>query len=125
MWFKSYLKNHSQFVAYNGHNSIKLPMTCGLPQGSILGPLLFRIYTNDIANISDILQLILFADDTNLFAFHRDLNTLVQLVNLELELINTYFKVIKLPLNVDKTVFMVFISACKNMMQILLTIAYF
>jgi len=114
MWFKSYLQNRSQFVAYNGHNSIKLPLTCGLPQGSIYGPLLFLIYINDIANISDILQLILFADDTNLFAFHRDQNTLVQLVNRELELINTYYKVNKLSLNVDKTVLVVFTSARKK-----------
>jgi len=56
----------------------------------------------------------LFADDTNLFAFHRDLNTLAQLVNRELELINTYFKVYKLSLNLDKTVFMVFISERKK-----------
>jgi len=76
--------------------------------------LLFLIYINDIANVSDILQLILFADDANLFAFHRDLKTLVQLVNRELELINTYFKVYELSLNVDKTVFMVFTSARKN-----------
>jgi len=76
--------------------------------------LLFLVYINDIANISDILQLILFADDTNLFAFHRNLNTLVQLVNRELELLNTYFKVNKLSLNVDKTVFMVFTSARKK-----------
>jgi len=60
------------------------------------------------------LQLILFADDTNLFAFHRNLNTLVQLVNRELALLNTYFEVNKLSLNVDKTVFMVFISARKK-----------
>jgi len=96
MWFKSYLQNRSQFVAYNGHNSIKLPITCGVPQSSILGPLLFLIYVNDIANISDILQRNLFADDTNLFAFHRNLNTLIQLVNRELELLNTYFEVNKL-----------------------------
>jgi len=51
MWFKSYLQNCSQFVAYNGHNSFKLPLTCGVPQG----PLLFLSYINDIANISDIL----------------------------------------------------------------------
>jgi len=63
---------------------------------------------NDIANVSNILQLILIADGTNLFAFHRDLNTLVQLVNCELELINICFKVNRLSLNVDKTVFIVF-----------------
>jgi len=83
MWFKSYLQNRSQFVAYNGHNSVELTITCGVPKGSILGPLLFLIYINNIANISDIIQLISFADDTNLFSFHRDLITLVQLVNRE------------------------------------------
>jgi len=83
--------------------------TCGT-----CGPLFFLIYINDIANISYILQLILFADDTNLFAFHRNLHTLDQLVNRELELLNTYFKVNKLSLNVDKTVFMVFTSARKK-----------
>jgi len=64
--------------------------------------------------LPDILQLILFADDTNLFAFHSEPNTLVQLVNHELELINTHFKVNKHSLNVDKTVFMVFTSARKK-----------
>jgi len=83
---------------------------------------IFLTYINDIANISDILQMILFADDTNLFAFYRNLNTLIQLVNRKLELLNTYSKVNKLSLNVDKTVFMVFTSARKNMMQMLLTI---
>jgi len=59
---------------------------------------------NDITNISDILKLILSisAYDTNLFACHRDLNTLDKLVNRKLELIDTYFKVYKLSLNVDK-----------------------
>jgi len=87
----------------NGHNSIKLPITCGVPQGSILGPFLFLIYINNIANVSNILQLILFADDTNFI--------LIQLVNRELELININFKVNKLSLNVDRTVFIVFTSA--------------
>jgi len=68
MWFKSYLSNQ-QFVAYNGHNSIKLPITCEVPEGLILGPLLFLIYINDIANVSNILRMILLADDTKYFRF--------------------------------------------------------
>jgi len=67
-----------------------------------------------ILSISQIyLRHILFTDDTNLCAFHRDLNTLVKLVNRELEHLNTYFTVNKLSYNVHKTVFMVFTSARK------------
>ena len=113
-WFKSYFQNRLQYVAYNGYNSPRSPITCGVPQGSILGPLLFLLYINDIVNVSNVLQLILFADDTNLFAFHKDLNTLVNLVNNELKCLNSWFKVNKLSLNVDKTVFMVFTSARKK-----------
>ena len=65
-WFKSYLTNRTQFVSYNGTNSRTLSITTGVPQGSILGPLLFIIYMNDIHNASSKFHAILFADDTNL-----------------------------------------------------------
>ena len=64
-WFKSYLTNRTQFVSYNGTNSRTLTITTGVPQGSILGPLLFIIYMNDIHNASSKFHAILFADDTN------------------------------------------------------------
>jgi len=83
------------------------------------------VYLNDIANESDTLRLTLFADDTNLFTFDGDLKILVNLVNRELELLSTYFKINKLPLNVNKSVFMVFKVHAKNMMQMWLTIEYY
>ena len=66
-WFKSYLHNRSQYVVYNGLQSAKFGIKCGVPQGSILGPILFLISINDITNVSRLLQLLLFADDTNIF----------------------------------------------------------
>jgi len=66
-WFKSYLSNRYQYVHFNGHSSSRIPITCGVPQGSILGPLLFLIYINDICHVAKMFHLILFADDTNIF----------------------------------------------------------
>ena len=66
-WFKSYLNNRFQYVVYNGQKSDKKMITCGVPQGSILGPLLFLLYINDLADVSDKLFALLFADDSNMF----------------------------------------------------------
>jgi len=66
-WFTTYLSNRSQFVDLNGIHSSTVMTNCGVPQGSNLGPLLFLIYVNDIANCSNVLSFRLFADDTNLF----------------------------------------------------------
>ena len=83
-WFKSYLHNRSQYVVYNGLQSAKLGIKFGVPQGSILGPMLILIYKNDITNASRLLQLLLFADHTNIFLDHKDIEALVATVNSEL-----------------------------------------
>ena len=75
-WFKSYLINRKQFVEYNNHKSTIRLINSGMPQGSILGPLGFTIYVNDIPNSIPDLPLILFADDTSAFTSHKDLSTL-------------------------------------------------
>ena len=64
-WFRNYLTDRTQYVSIDGVNSTQLHVSCGVPQGSILGPLLFLIYINDLATVSKTAITILFADDTN------------------------------------------------------------
>ena len=84
-WFESYLSNRKQFVSLYGTNSDYQTITCGVPQGSVLGPLLFLLYVNDMNKCSNILEFHLFADDTNLLLNNKNLQNLESNLNIELE----------------------------------------
>ena len=100
--FQSYLSNRQQFTIVNGVSSDMMKITCGVPQGSTLGPLLFIIYTNDLPQATK-LQVRLFADDTNLTASHHNENLLEKIVNTELQKISNWMKINKLSINYNKT----------------------
>ena len=103
LWFKSYIESCKQFIQYNISSTSYKSIICGVLQGSILGLLLFLIYINDLHEASNILDSITFADDTNLFYSHQNINDLFSTVNSVLECINQLFKANKLPLNIGKT----------------------
>ena len=107
-WLKSYLSNRTQYVHYNGYDSDKKTVTHGVPQGSILGPLLFILYINDFSRSSDLLFSILFADDTSVFIEGTNYDKVIDIVNKELELINIWLIANKLTVNIKKTHYMMF-----------------
>ena len=106
-WLKSYLENRNQYVHYNGYDSDKKVVTHGVPQGSILGPLLFILYINDFSRSSDLLFSILFADDTSVFIEGTNYDKVIDIVNNELEGINIWLKANKLTVNIKKTHYMI------------------
>ena len=105
---QSYLTNRKQYVEINNTQSTKNEITVGVPQGSILGPLLFIIYINDIIHSSTIFRFIICADDTTLYTTLDTQEDINDIVNDELVKINNWLKVNKLSLNVAKTKAMLF-----------------
>ena len=114
-WFKSYLTNRKQYVCYNNICSSSKSIVCGVPQGSILGPLLFLIYVNDIAYVSEHLFTVMFADDTNALVTHKDLTILIDRCNSEMSKITDWVNSNKLSLNVKKTQYMLFKGKKKSL----------
>ena len=113
-WFKNYLTDRKQFVFVNGIKSEEKKLECGVPQGSVLGPLLFLIYINDLPKATNFFTL-LFADDTTFQLCHKSIKTVFEIANAELEKASLWFKSNKLTLNVKKTKYILF---RKNNMKI-------
>lgn len=107
-WFRSYLSNRKQYVHYAQHKSNICNIPCGVPQGSVLGPLLFIIYTNDLPNCLINSKAILFADDTTIYISSNNMTDLYIKSNYELECLTEWFRSNKLSLNIGKTHYVVF-----------------
>ena len=106
----SYLKNRKQFVQFDGYKSDMKTICNGVPQGSILGPLLFLVYINDFPNASKVFNFLMYADDTTLYCCLEDIKSdnKEQILNNELECVYEWLNANKLSLNVRKTKYMIF-----------------
>ena len=116
-WFESYLSNTKQYVSVNGHTSEQLSITLGVPQGSVLGPLLFLIFINDLAKVSKFLNFYLFADNTNISLWIIWCAKYTKIDNGELQKVCKWLESNRLALNIDKTNFVLFHSSQCNLTE--------
>ena len=107
-WFQSYLTNRKQCVRVDSSVSEYCNVNIGVPQGSVLGPLLFNIYINDMHKLSEQFSYIQFADDTTLLMSGSDIGILINSVNSQLSLFTRWAQINRLSLNISKTKFMIF-----------------
>jgi hypothetical protein len=116
-WLCDYLDNRQQFFSFDNMNSKYEKVTCGVPQGSILGPLLFLLYINDMANLSKHLFMIIFADDTNIFLKGKNLNDTIKIFNEEMIHVFAWLIANRLSVNIAKTHFIIFRSPQRKIEQ--------
>ena len=107
-WFASYLSDRVQAVKSNGTKSEYLPITCGVPQGSILGPLLFILYINDLYTFLTDCTVSLYADDTALYTSAKTQIEIKLTLQIELTVVCEWLKANKLTLNAKKTKYVIF-----------------
>lgn len=116
-WFSDYLSNRQQYTESEHYKSDILNLQCGVPQGSILGPLLFLIYINDVTHVSPNLSYILFADDTTLLYADDNLDRIFTVYNTELPKLINWLRSNKLSINISKTNYIVFHSKKKKLVN--------
>ena len=102
-WFESYLSNRNQYVSMNGFDSGLTTISCGVPQGFVLGPPLFLLYINDLNQAIKFCKLHHFADDTNLLSLSNSIKKLNKLVNEDLKHLVNWLNKNKISHNVKKT----------------------
>ena len=110
LWFTSYLSDRKQCTYVNGSLSSCLPIICGVPQGSVLGPLLLLIYINDLKACPFSSSVTMYPDDTCFTAFGSDLETLQLRLNSDLKMVQTWLQANKLTSNVKKTKYLIIAS---------------
>ena len=113
-WFQTYLNNRSQFVSINGIQSKTSKLSTGVPQGSILGPLLFLIYINDFNECIKHATTYHFADDTNLLEVNSSLKKMNKNINQDLASLVKWLRANKISLNTSKTELVIFKSKHKK-----------
>ena len=102
-WFGSYLTNRIQYVSIKNCNSSLSNITLGVPEGSVLSPVLFLLYINDMYRSSNQMRFVHFADDTTVFASGSDINNVHATMNRELVGVDNWLKANRLSLNISKT----------------------
>ena len=107
-WFKSYLHERSQYVSFNSISSDPRTLSCGVPQGSILGPLLFLIYINDFPSAVTQSTVFLYADDANCFVNSKNILEAITKINLQISKIESWTHANKLTINTEKTHVVIF-----------------
>ena len=113
-WLKSYLTNRTNYVGLGQTNSSRHVINIGVPQGSIIGPILFLIYINDLPKISNNMTSTLFADDTNFSMSHTDYDTMVNILNSDLTTIQDWTIANRLTINLSKTEMLLFTNRLTN-----------
>ena len=106
--FFSYLFNRKQFVSINGHVSNQTSVKYGVSEGSVLGPLLFLIYINDLNHAIKFCKVHHFAEDTNLLHYSKPVNKLNKYINFDMENLTDWLNAYKISFNVKKTELVIF-----------------